>query len=257
MFSGGGLAWAETRMKAGEFSIPPGPLGCRPDLSGLSCRFEAMPARRGVMLSIIVQAANLDPAAPEATAYRALIENIIRLVEESPDMARPVPEGGPPLVWPPTGLDLETRASQAPGSSLWLRRLKLLAHTALSFLVLRLRIPVGRFNPRRYLNQLVANSDYRKYDDGLRMTIDCGRELADTIEARLAAAAAEGIVVYGLHRQRAALMTCLTPSVYRSDHIHFLDGAAGGYSAAAASMKGKTGRQLAISAPAPDFWTAG
>ena len=34
MFSGGGLAWAETRMKAGEFSIPPGPLGCRPDLSG-------------------------------------------------------------------------------------------------------------------------------------------------------------------------------------------------------------------------------
>jgi hypothetical protein len=244
MFSGGGLAWAETRMKAGEFSIPPGPLGCRPDLSGLSCRFEAMPARRGVMLSIIVQAAILDPAAPEATAYRALIENIIRLVEESPDMARPVPEGGPPLVWPPTGLDLEARAGQAPGTSIRLRRLKLLAHTALSFFVLRLRIPVGRFNPRRYLNQLVANSDYRKYDDGLRMTIDCGRELADTIEARLAAAAAEGIVVYGLHRQRAALMTCLTPSVYRSDHIHFLDGAAGGYSAAAASMKGKTGRAI-------------
>ena len=110
--------------------------------------------------------------------------------------------------------------------------------------MLRLRIPVGRFNPRRYLNQLVANSDYRKYDDGLRMTIDCGRELADTIEAQLVAAAAEGIVVYGLHRQRAALMTCLTPSVYRSDHIHFLDGAAGGYSAAAASMKGKTGRAI-------------
>jgi hypothetical protein len=34
-------------------------------------------------------------------------------------------------------------------------------------------------------------------------------------------------------------MTCLTPSVYRSDHIHFFDGAAGGYSAAAASMKGR------------------
>jgi hypothetical protein len=97
---------------------------------------------------------------------------------------------------------------------------------------------------RRYLNQLVANSDYRKYDDGLRMTIDCGRELADTIEAQLVAAAAEGIVVYGLHRQRAALMTCLIPSVYRSDHIHFLDGAAGGYSAAAALMKGKAGRAI-------------
>ena len=114
-------------MKAGEFSIPPGPLGCRPDLTGLSCRFEAMPARRGVMLSIIVQAANLDPAAPEATAYRALIENIIRLVEESPDMARPVPEGGPPLVWPPTRFDLEARAGQAPGPRFGPRQLKLLA----------------------------------------------------------------------------------------------------------------------------------
>jgi hypothetical protein len=60
-------------------------------------------------------------------------------------------------------------------------------------------------------------------------------------KGRLAAAAAEGVVVYGLHRQRAALMTCLTPSVYRSDHIHFLDGAAGGYSAAATAMKGKRG----------------
>jgi hypothetical protein len=61
------------------------------------------------MLSIIVQAANLNPAAPEATAYRALIENIIRLVEESPDMARLVPENGPPLVCPPSGFDLEAR----------------------------------------------------------------------------------------------------------------------------------------------------
>src|SRR5262249_28212991 len=125
-----------------------------------------------VILSIIVQTANLDPGVPEATAYRALIENIIRLVEDSPEMARPVPESGPPLVWPPIGLDLESRAGQALGPSLRLRRLELLG------------IPVGRFSPRRNINQLVANSDYRKYDDGLRMTIDCGRELADTIEAR-------------------------------------------------------------------------
>lgn len=240
MFSGGGLAWAETRMKAGEFGIPPAPAGCRPDLRGLSCRFEAMPARRGVMLSIVVCPAPSSWAATETTtAYQSVVETIIRLIEESPEMARPVPEGGPPLAWPPTGVDLEARAGAALGTPLWLRRLKLLAYTALSFLVLRLRIPVGRFNPGRYLDQLVANSDYRKYYDGLRMTVDCAEDLADMIEARLAKAAAEGIVIYGLHRQRAALMTCLTPSVYRSDHIHFLDGAEGGYSAAAASMKGR------------------
>ena len=244
MFSGGGLAWAEARMKAGAFAIPPGPAGCRPDLSGLSCRFEAMPARRGVMLSLIARPAQSAPIAEgpagPAAAYRAVVEDVIRLIEESPEMARPVPDGGPPVTWPPTGLDLEVRAGRSRGFMARLRWLMLFAHTACSCLILRLRIPVGSFKPGRYLDQLVANSDYRKYDDGLRMTIDCRQELADAIEARLAAAAAEGIVVYGLHRQRAALMTCLTPSVYRSDHIHFLDGAAGGYSAAAAAMKGRS-----------------
>jgi len=117
MFSGGGLAWAEARMKAGEFSIPPGPPGCRPDLSGLSCRFEEMPSRREVILSIIVQAAYPDPAAPEASSYRALIEDVIRLVEESPDMARPVPEGGPPLAWPPSGTNLRLHTDGDLGGS--------------------------------------------------------------------------------------------------------------------------------------------
>jgi len=246
MFSGGGLAWAEAEMKAGHFAVSPAARGSRPDLTGLSCRFEAMPARRGVMLSVIVRPARSGPAAAEDAAYRAVVEDIIRLVEDSPERARPVPEGGPPLAWPPTGLELEARAS-ARGGSLRLRRLFLFGHTAMSYLVLRFRLPAGRFKPRRYLDQLVANSDYRKYGDGLAMTIDCEPDLADAIEAHLATAAAEGTVVYGLHRQRAALMTCLTPSVYRSDHIHFVDGAAGGYAAAAAAMKGR-GETLAASA---------
>jgi len=241
MFSGGGLAWAEARMKAGEFAIAPGPPGCRPDLSGLSCRFEAMPSRRGVMLSLIARPVEATQDETSAAAYRAAVEEVIRLIEASPEMARPVPDGGPPVTWPPTGLSLEVQVGRSRGVMARLRWLMLFGHTLASCLILRLRIPVGSFRPGRYLAQLVANSDYRKYDDGLRMTIDCSPALADVIEARLASAAAQGIVVYGLHRQDAALMTCLTPSVYESDHIHFLDGAAGGYSAAAAAMKARAG----------------
>src|SRR6266705_2757559 len=40
MFSGGGLAWAEQEMKRGAFAVEPAPAGSRPDLTGLSCRFE-------------------------------------------------------------------------------------------------------------------------------------------------------------------------------------------------------------------------
>src|ERR1700674_1551834 len=91
MFSGGGLGWAETAMKRGEFSVPAAPPGTQPDLTGLSCRFAEIPSARGLILSVlVVPARDADPL-----AFRDLIEDIITLVERSPDAARPVPPGGP------------------------------------------------------------------------------------------------------------------------------------------------------------------
>src|SRR5437879_1182092 len=54
MFSGGGLGWAETAMKRGEFAVPVAPSGTQPDLTGLSCRFEEIPSVRGRLLSLLV-----------------------------------------------------------------------------------------------------------------------------------------------------------------------------------------------------------
>src|SRR6266478_4825176 len=100
MFSGGGLGWAETAMKRGEFAVPAAPSGTQPDLTGLSCRFEEMPSVRGIILSVlVVPARGADPA-----GFRKLIEDVIALVERSPDAGRPVPPGGPALRWPPAGV---------------------------------------------------------------------------------------------------------------------------------------------------------
>ena len=57
--------------------------------------------------------------------------------------------------------------------------------------IMRLGIKVGNFVPKNYVRQVVENSDFRKYDDGLRMILDCTPELADALEKRLAAAAAQ------------------------------------------------------------------
>ena len=106
--------------------------------------------------------------------------------------------------------------------------------TLLAHLVFKSRRSIGGFDPERYRAQLVANSDFRKFDDGLRMTLDCSPALADRIEARLGLAEADGVAMTGFHRQESALMTCFVPSAGRSDHVHFVDGAMGGYAAAAA-----------------------
>jgi len=231
MFSGGGLGWAEAAMKRGEFAVAAPPPGTQPDLSGLSCRFEEIPSVRGLILSVlVVPASGADPL-----AFRNVIEDVIELVEGSPDKGRPVPPEGPPLRWPPAGVDYEARAAR--GGSLTKRRAAVLAHTLFAYAIMRFGIKVGGFVPAIYTRQVVENSDFRKYDDGLRMILDCTAELEGELSRRLAAAAAVGIVRYGLHRQDAAMMTCFTPSAMRADHVHFIDGAQGGYASAATALK--------------------
>jgi hypothetical protein len=235
MFSGGGLGWAEAAMKRGEFAVQPAPPGAQPDLSGLSCRFEEISSSRGLILSVLVlPAPDADPV-----AYREVIEEIVALLERSPDAGRPVPAGGPPLRWPPQGVELEARAAR--GGTLTRRRAYVLGRTLLYYAIMRLGIRVGRFVPAIYTQQVVENSDFRKYDDALRMILDCTEELAQELNARLNAAALRGVVRFGLHRQDAAMMTCFTPSALRADHVHFIDGARGGYASAATALKATTG----------------
>jgi len=233
MFSGGGLAYADAAMKRGEITLAPAPPGAHPDLTGLSCRFEHIPAQRGLVLSFVVT------PAPGASAkdFRAVIEAVTRIVEKTPNASRPLPGKGLRMKWPPQGYDLEARASRRRGESIRVRKVKVLARTLLAFLITRSGVRVGRFVPKKYLRELVENSDFRKFDDSLRMVLDCTPQLADEIEDCLKAAAADGIVRYGVHRQEAAMMTCFAPSPSRPDHVHFIDGADGGYATAAAAMK--------------------
>lgn len=236
MFSGGGLAWADSAMKRGAFAVVPAPPGAHPDLTGLSCRFAEMPSERGLILSVlIVPAKGCDPA-----SFRRVIEDVVALVEQSPGSGRPIPNEGPELRWPSPGSEFEALARPG-GGALWLRKFGVHAFTLLYFLLFRLRIPVGGFRPDIYLQQVAENSDFRKYDDGLRMVLDCAPDLANAVEERLAAAARAGTVRYGLHRQDAAIMTCFTLSATRPDHFHFVDGARGGYASAATALKAMPG----------------
>ena len=52
-----------------------------------------------------------------------------------------------------------------------------------------------RYDPNR------KTDDFRKFDDGLRMTLDCSPAFADALEARLAAAP---FVEWGTVRQEGA-----------------------------------------------------
>lgn len=232
MFVGGGLAWAEAQMKSGAYAVAPGPDTVLPDLTGLSCRWSNLPAQNGSILSLVVEPVPGQPVEEFADIARRVVEIAGHLNRGG----HPVPAAGPGMRWPPPGLTLEAQASHGAGPLLR-RKLGLLVQTLIARLLFRTGIGAGGFDPARYRAMVGANADFRKFDDGLKMTLDCDTPTRERIEALLAEGAAAGRIRYGLFEQDEALVTCFVPSVQRDDHVHFIDGAAGGYTRAAARLK--------------------
>ena len=67
--------------------------------------------------------------------------------------------------------------------------------------------------------------------------MDCSSQTLGRLHDILERASKEGVVRYGLHIQDKALVTCIVPSAMASDHMHFVDGADGGYALAAKQIR--------------------
>ena len=231
MFAGEGLEWAEAQLKSGALELPSDGSDDDPDLTGLSCQWGPIETKQGKIVSLIVK------RAPDASHARfsQIIADLVQILEEA-TAGNPVPADGPRVRWPADSIDLQSRVTQI-GRSSFRRRLGVLAGTALIWILFKLGRPVGRFDPARYRREITANTDFRKFDDGLMMTIDCSVETIARLREVLEESSKAGVVRYGLHAQNKALMTCVVPSVFNSDHMHFIDGSEGGYASAARQMQ--------------------
>ncbi|QND23413.1 DUF3095 domain-containing protein (plasmid) [Rhizobium leguminosarum bv. viciae] len=235
MFWGGGTSWAERQMKLGRYGIARVPAGTRPDLTGLSCRWSPIDARNGEIVSIIAVPGEGRPG----REFQELVGGIVAITTEQNRDSHPVPADGPDLAFSLHGINREAKATAPPSRRFW-QKLFIFLQLGITVACYRLGIPLGRFDARRYKRDVADNSDFRKFDDGLKMTIDVDAEHLKRIETLLQQAQAKGVARYGLHRQSSALMTCFVPTPIARDHIHFIDGAAGGYAVAASQITGKS-----------------
>ncbi len=238
MFSGGGLAWAEAQMKSGHRTVPPAAPDAQPDLTGLSCRWSNSPARHGQIVSMVIE----PVSGSDEGDFAELARSVLSAVEGLDRAGHPVPPKGPPMRWPPPGVDIDAHVSRA-GRNLLAQKIRLLIGNTLIALLFRTGMRLGQFVPEHYREMVSRNADFRKFDDGLKMTLDCDPATLAQITALLQAAQAQGKIRYGLHAQQEAMMTCFVPSAMRDDHVHFVDGASGGYARAAAAMRAKGRRR--------------
>ncbi|WP_199252595.1 DUF3095 domain-containing protein [Chachezhania sediminis] len=232
MFSGGGMSWAEAQMKAGAQITAQLPEGTKPDLTGLSCRWSHMPSQHGVILSVVILPSNGVPS----PTFSTFVQRVLRVARRLPSAGHPAEASGPDVKWPPAGATLEAHAQRGDGT-LGAARRRALFESFVAWLLIKTGLKLGGFDARRYRRVVGENADYRKFGDGLKMTLDCDPDTERKLRGLLEQGAADGIVRFGLHAQSEAMMTCIVPSILADNHVHFVDGASGGYTAAAKSIK--------------------
>lgn len=247
-FRGGGLAEADRLAKDGSdrYAIASVPVPTD-ELIGLSCRWSPIPSRRGCVVTLIVRASSTDPDA----TYAAVIQTLQRVLGTSLEAANPISLDHVRYtsVWRAWRDEVRFHGS-------FFRRAVLdrLISIISTVLIFRPRRDVAQrfFDRRRYIDAVPAHCDYRKFDDTLRLVLDCTPVEADAMESALAHAQSEGALHFGMHRAREALMTCFVRSTQDGEHLHFVDGGTGGFALAARQLKARvSGEFNAPAVPRP------
>lgn len=209
-----------------------------PNLSGLSCRLDSFQARNGQILSIIVK----PKQDGESTWIRRQLVGQIKAVLGG-DLLKANPISQPQLKWRliPKTLGAEIRFLKRKP----LDTIRIVLKVLTANIMLKFNISAGGFVAERYKSEVPIQSDFKKFDDNLRMVIDCSDEQSKKITDLLETAKTEGHIFYGVHGSQNAVVTCITFSAGGGDHVHFVDGEGCGYTKASIQLKAQVNQREA------------
>jgi hypothetical protein len=234
VFRGGGLTEAEARIKGNmdKYCVTgPHDIGGI-DLMGLSCRWNPIRSKRGNIMSLIVNA-------NDVSVYIELLEKLDNIYHGKLEEANPT-------------INVEALSYQSM-NKIYEKEQRYHSTKSPSFygrvaeIFAAVSIFKHHWNPiyfgvhldaNHYIESTGAHADYRKFDDMLRMVIDCSDNQVESITALLKAEYDNGRLLYGMHLSQRAIMTCYVEDVTKDGgHIHFIDGDDGGYCVAAKQIK--------------------
>ncbi|MBD1828846.1 DUF3095 domain-containing protein [Microcoleus vaginatus GB1-A2] len=240
VFIGGGLTRATELIKdpaAGNiYSIKNNGVSPTADFSGLECRWQDIPSKYGEIVTLLVMVRS-DLGQQSHQFYRKIFKKI-NYIYGKENSLNPIDSKNLKLTLNSTKLIQETlvRASSATWLDRQLYLSKIQLETALGSLLMNLKVKTEELDWGVYKDIAIAATDYRKFDDMLRMVISGNEWRRKKLTGYLERNYREGKLVYGLHVSDRALMTCL---VFERGgrQVHFVDGADGGYALAAKDMK--------------------
>jgi hypothetical protein len=239
-FSGSGWEEAERRVKDpsadGVLRIEESGGPCEGSFEGFECRWQGVPSFHDHKLALLVAAVS-DDADDNLYSYRGVSDQIAQIYGDIANY-HPLRADHMHLSFNPRELSHEWRV-RSSRLTLWARmkyfaRMALLNLAGVYLFARKMDTKTVRWS--RYIDELVENSDFRKFDGVLRMVMDGTEAQYQRLRAYLEAQRREGRLAYGMHRSREALLTCIVFS-YNGNHVHFVDGSDGGYAMAARELK--------------------
>lgn len=242
MFGGGGVEMAEELVKSKEtsshYSVSDYSLPGLPDLTGLSCRWEPLLSQKGWILCLLVKPQAKDFLHKQFILSQFLSRLTVVIGEEF-TQASPVNVESLRLRWPPVGLIAEAKATRAQ-SSFIVRLAQVTLSSLVQWMLERFGLRGGGYDARTYRTEVVSNSDFCKFDDVLRMVLDCTPVQVQQIRSILETMYEQGSIDFGLSESKQALMTCLLFDLEASEHLHFIDGDDGGFWTASSGLKSQS-----------------
>lgn len=227
---GGGMAFADNKIKQlnspYEWHLSSETLP--PKLEALSCRWKPLPSNRGQILTLLVKANSSS-----YIVYEKVLDNLVKILGNNWNQSSPIKQSAMKYKSLRQILMDEWKLQKFWPLKSWLKRC---ISTIISILMFSWKLPMP-IDTKKYLEETQAHSDFRKFDDMLRLVLDCTQSEIDQITAMLVQLYNEGLLYFGTHISDHALMTCLVESMNTGGHIHFIDGSDGGYAMAAIGLK--------------------
>ena len=227
---GDGLNYAEKVIKGEDYILSPLPVKQDElDMTGMQCRWDKIkpPQEYDEVVSLLITARD---SVKQAAAFKIVIDILDEIYGEQ-ETRKPISVPMLKLKATLEKIRMEMRTKFGGYRPVYL--LHKWITTLLGYFYFRTK------QGKKYLLQLVDMSDTLVIDGKINTVISGTSKQREQLELALNDLERSGLISYGLYVSKESIMSCYVRNM-NEDHIHFVDGAEGGYTKAAGMLKRKT-----------------